>query len=62
MLKAGASGEQVMRAIAIPFGALEELYAEAGDTAVRDAFGDEQLDRWLVTAGYEPTEASDEYS
>jgi hypothetical protein len=50
-----------MRAVAIRFRALEDLYSEAGDTAVRDAFGDE-LDRWLIAAGYEPTEASDEYS
>jgi hypothetical protein len=61
MLKAGASREEVMRAVAIRFRALEDLYSEAGDTAVRDAFGDE-LDRWLIAAGYEPTEASDEYS
>src|SRR3954453_7913763 len=53
MLKGGASREQVMRTVASRFRALEDLYPEAGDTAVRDAFGDE-LDRWLIPAASHP--------
>ena len=40
---------------------VEDKYSEAYDTAVCDAFADE-LDRWLLAAGYEPVDAFDEFA
>jgi hypothetical protein len=43
------------------YGRVENRYEEAYDTAVCEAFADE-LDRWLLAAGYEPIDAFDEFA
>jgi hypothetical protein len=60
MLKAGRSREAVMRKVRAEFARVAKSYDEALDTAVCDTFGNE-LDRWLAAAGYERTEACDEF-
>jgi hypothetical protein len=60
MLKAGRSREAVMRQVRVEFARVAKAYDDALDTAVCDTFGNE-LDRWLVAAGYERTEACDEF-
>jgi hypothetical protein len=43
------------------YGRVELRFDEATDTAVCEAFADE-LDRWLIAAGYEPVDAFDEFA
>ena len=43
----------------LDFARVAERYAGAQDTAVRERLADE-LDRWLVAAGFEAIEAFDE--
>jgi hypothetical protein len=61
MLKAGASRERTMARVKRMYSAVEDRHSEAYDTAVCEAFADE-LDRWLVAAGYERIDAFDEFA
>jgi hypothetical protein len=60
-LKAGWSRKRVMARVRRDYRRVENRYNEAYDTAVCDAFADE-LDRWLLAAGYEPVDAFDEFA
>lgn len=60
-LRRGASRERTMRVVARAYGRVEDRYDEAYDTAVCEDFADE-LDRWLVAAGYERIDAFDEFA
>jgi len=60
-LRAGASRGHVMGMVRRAYGIVEDQYAEAIDTAVREAFADE-LDPWLVGAGYERIDSYDEFA
>ena len=61
MLRRGASRGHVMGAVRRDYGLVEDGYDEAIDTAVRESFADE-LDRWLIAAGYEPVDSYDEFA
>jgi sarcosine oxidase gamma subunit len=61
MLRAGRARKTVMASVRRLYGAVEDRYEEAFDTAVRESFADE-LDRWLVAAGYEPIDSYDEFA
>ena len=61
MLVTGASREEVMAMVSRRLGEVAERHEEASDTAVVEAFADE-LDRFLVAAGFEPVEAYDEFA
>ena len=61
MLRKGASRRSVMAMVRRAYGRVELRYEEAYDTAVCDAFADE-LDKWLVVAGYERIDAFDEFA
>jgi hypothetical protein len=61
MLRKGASRRSVMAMVRRAYGRVELRYEEAYDTAVCDAFADE-LDKWLVAAGYERIDAFDEFA
>jgi hypothetical protein len=58
-LRRGAGREEVLSRVRAGYVKADERYDEAGHTAVRDAVADD-LDKWLVAAGFEPIEAFDE--
>jgi hypothetical protein len=58
-LRRGAGREAVLSRVRLDYAKVADRYAEALDTAVREAVSDE-LDRWLRAAGFEPIEAFDE--
>jgi hypothetical protein len=61
MLRRGESRKRVMSVVRRAYLAVEDKYEESQDTAVCDRFADE-LDRWLVAAGYERIDAFDEFA
>jgi AcrR family transcriptional regulator len=61
MLRAGASRGRTMGMVRRAYGRVEDKYEEAIDTAVREAFADE-LDPWLIAAGYDPVDSYDEFA
>jgi hypothetical protein len=60
-LKAGWSRERTMARVRRDYRRVEDKYQEAYDTAVCEDFAD-QLDLWLIAAGYEPVDAFDEFA
>lgn len=60
-LKAGWSRERTMARVRRDYGRVEDRYKEAYDTAVCEDFADE-LDRWLIAAGFDPVDAFDEFA
>jgi hypothetical protein len=58
-LRRGAGREAVLARVRQDFAEVYERHPEIGDTAVRERLGDE-LDRWLVAAGFEVIDAYDE--
>ena len=58
-LRRGDGREQVLAQVRLDFARVAERYTGASDTAVRERLADE-LDRWLVAAGFEVIEAFDE--
>ena len=58
-LRRGDGREQVLARVRLDFARVAERFAGAQDTAVRERLADE-LDRWLVAAGFEAIEALDE--
>jgi dipeptidyl aminopeptidase/acylaminoacyl peptidase len=58
-LRRGAGREETLRRVRLDYGAVNARFDEALDTAVEEAVADE-IDRWLIAAGYEPIEALDE--
>jgi hypothetical protein len=61
MLRHGASRGHTMGMVRRAYGKVELQYDETTDTAVREAFADE-LDPWLIAAGYEPIDSYDEFA
>jgi hypothetical protein len=61
MLRKGESRKRVMSVVRRAYLAVEDKYEESQDTAVCERFADE-LDRWLVAAGYERIDAFDEFA
>jgi hypothetical protein len=60
-LKAGWSRERTMARVRRDYRRVEDKYDEAYDTAVCEDFAD-QLDLWLIAAGYDPVDAFDEFA
>lgn len=58
-LRNSAGREATLLRVRQDFYRLPKRYSKAGDTIVREALAD-QIDRWLVAAGFEPIEAFDE--
>jgi hypothetical protein len=59
LLRRGEGRETVLSRVRLDHAAVANRFREAGDTAVRQALANE-LDRWLLAAGFEPIEALDE--
>ena len=58
-LRRGAGREQTLSRVRKDFHRVASHFSEADDTAVREALGDE-LDKWLVAAGFSRIDAYDE--